>query len=343
MFDTRALQEAVDSFDRPRTFLLDNFFPDVVTFDTEQIDFDKLPGGIRLAPFVSPLVEGQPTKQKPFQTETFRPAYVKPKDVVKPQTTLRRRPGERLLGELTLSQRLEAATVDVLLGHRAAVLARKEWMAVQSVLAGAVTVVGDAYPSTLVSFGRHAALTIALTGAARWGQANVVPSDNLETWFDLVGTHGGVGVTDVVLDPLAWQLLRRDAQFRSALDITRQMSGKIEFGPGTTFDTVSDARYVGEASGVSYWVYQWTYETAAGTVTKMVPDNTVMGLARQPLAGKQLQGAILDVESLMAEEIFPKTWVEKDPSALFAMSQSAPLVAPLRPNACFCATINGPV
>jgi hypothetical protein len=53
------------------------------------------------------------------------------------------------------------------------------------------------------------------------------------------------------------------------------------------------------------------------------------------LGGVQAFGAIMDEEVLIATEFYPSSWVEKNPSARFIMTQSAPLVVPTRPNNIF--------
>ena len=58
-----------------------------------------------MAPFVSPLVEGKLVEQRRFQTNSFKPAYVKDKrapDLLKP---VRRLIGERVGGDLTGAER----------------------------------------------------------------------------------------------------------------------------------------------------------------------------------------------------------------------------------------------
>lgn len=339
MYTTQDLGGVIEALDRPRSFLLDTFFSEVVTFDTEEIFFDKIPGGVRLAPFVSPLVPGRAAKTKPYQTDVFKPAYVKPKDLVKPATALRRRPGEAVGGAMSPQERLDAGVADILEIHQRTIIARKEWMAVQALVSGAVTVVGDDYPSTTVSFGRDAALSIALTGGNRWGQAGVVPSDTIETWVDLAQEKSSTPITDIVLEPGALKLLRADDKFTKALDNRRGGEGSIELTMTNAGDTVSQARFLGTIGDLNFWAYQWAYEAEDGTLTKMIPANSVIGVSRA-VEGKQLHGAIQDVSALAAAEFYPKTWIENDPPVLFAMTQSAPLVAPLRPNASFYALVN---
>ena len=52
--------------------------------------------------------------------------------------------------------------------------------------------------------------------------------------------------------------------------------------------------------------------------------------------GISCYGAIMDRRAqLQALSMFPKVWDEEDPSVTYSMTQSAPLMVPLRPNNTF--------
>jgi hypothetical protein len=52
--------------------------------------------------------------------------------------------------------------------------------------------------------------------------------------------------------------------------------------------------------------------------------------------GVRCFGAIMDIQANMqANDMFPKQWDENDPSVSYTMTQSAPLMVPLRPNTTF--------
>ena len=59
IYDTNALVQVVSNLKVAQTFLLDTFFPNVVASDTEYVSIDVDIGKRRMAPFVSPLVEGK--------------------------------------------------------------------------------------------------------------------------------------------------------------------------------------------------------------------------------------------------------------------------------------------
>ncbi|WP_421792761.1 major capsid protein [Hyphobacterium sp.] len=334
--DTRQLYGAVETIQRPGTFLLDTFFPEIVEFDSERIDFDVISRGRKLAPFVSPKVPGRPVRTGGYQTKSFAPAYVKPKDTINPARAQRRRAGEQYMGEMSAAERLEALTMDTLDEQRSSILRRKEWMAANALLNGQVTVEGEDYPAVTVDFGRDAALTVTLGGGSQWGDAGVEPLTQLENWSGLTQRKSGIPALDVIMDPVAWSVFRKNADVKDVLDTRRGSESKAETGP---IVPISEARFAGEIGDMRFWVYQDYYETEAGVETQLLPDRTVI-ISSPNLEGIQAHGAILDAElGLLPLEYAPKVWNEKDPSARVAMTQSAPLVVPTRVNHSFRATI----
>jgi hypothetical protein len=331
VFTTRQLVAIVDDLRIPRTFLLDTFFPNVHNSDTEVLDFDIITKGRKLAPFVSPLVAGKPVKGRGQVTKTFKPAYVKPKDSVKPNTPLKRRPGERYAGDMTPQQRHDQIVMDMMEDQKASITRRKEWMAAQAFDTGKVVVEGEDYPKVEVDFGRDESLTKQLLLAARWGEENVSVLDDLETWAGEVQTLSGAAPTDVVLDPKAWKLARKDANFKEVLDNRRGTTGQVELGPLSI--PVTGARYVGNTGDFDFWVYQETYEDDDGNPAQLMPDNTVW-LGSAGVEGVQAHGAILDPRAgYAALEYYPTNWISDDPAIEWLMLQSAPLVIPSRVNA----------
>ncbi|WP_293336965.1 major capsid protein [Parvibaculum sp.] len=338
VFTTRQLVKLVEDVRRPRTFLLDTFFPEIQTFDTEVIDFDLLTTGRKLAPFVSPYVQGKPRKERGFVTKTFKPAYVKPKTPIKIGGAMKRRPGERIAGERTPQERHDDAVMEALEDHVDEIIRRKEWMAAKAMDAGKYDVEGEDFPKQEIDFGRHEDLTVTLAGGDRWGQAGVKVLDTIEAWAQNVQDISGAVSNQVVLDPKAWQMARVDEDFLKLLDNRRQMTGSVELGPVTA--PLTGARYLGNVGDFDFWSYQEVYEDEEGNAQKLLPDFTVF-LGGAQIEGVQAHGAIQDPRAgLQALEVFPKNWIEEDPAQEFAMSQSAPLVIPSRVNASFRARVN---
>ena len=79
IFSTHVLTKVVERLDRPSSFLLDVFFGQEQTEDSEEIHFDIDKSKPRLTPFVSPLVAGKVVNDEGYVTKSFKPAYAKDK------------------------------------------------------------------------------------------------------------------------------------------------------------------------------------------------------------------------------------------------------------------------
>ncbi len=70
-----------------------------------------------------------------------------------------------------------------------------------------------------------------------------------------------------------------------------------------------------------------------------MPDYTCIMGSRTLAEGWRLYGAIQDKGALRPMARYPKMWGTEDPSAVFTMTQSAPLPILGRPDATLCATV----
>jgi hypothetical protein len=93
VFNTAFLIAVVEDLKLPQSWLLDRYFPTVVQSDTEEIKFDVKGGKRRIAPFVSPLLEGKLVESLGYTTKTFKPAYIKDKRVFDSEQPLKRAAG----------------------------------------------------------------------------------------------------------------------------------------------------------------------------------------------------------------------------------------------------------
>ena len=72
IFSTHVLTKVVERLDRPSSFLLDVFFGQEQTEDSEEIHFDIDKSKPRLTPFVSPLVAGKVVDDEGYITKSFK-------------------------------------------------------------------------------------------------------------------------------------------------------------------------------------------------------------------------------------------------------------------------------
>jgi hypothetical protein len=332
LYDTTQLQGVIETLRPPRSFWLDLCFPTVLTFETEMIDFDVVDKSRRLAPFVAPTVQGKVMSSEGYTTKSFKPAYVKPKGVVDPRRVFKRRAGEAYTGSMSPGARRNAIIADILAEQVAMHQRRREWMAAQAIVEGAVTVAGENYPTQTVSFGRAAGQTITLAGAAQWGQAGVNPLDSLETWAELMFESSGYAPTQVIMGVTAWKTFRANADVKNALDTTyRGASSNVNvFDPGNG----EAVQYRGTIGPWGVWTYNDTYVNDSNASQPMMDQKKVVMVNPAGVEGARAYGAIIDPQAgYVATEMYAKNWIENDPPAEFLMTQSAPLMIPTRPNA----------
>jgi hypothetical protein len=337
IYSTTALNRLVQSLKRPQTGLLSAFFGQVETSDTEDIKFDVENKKRRIAPFVSPLREGKLVEDEGYVTKSFTPAYVKDKRVHDPNKALKRAAGETIGGSMSPLDRHQANLARSSADQVEMLMRRKEVMASEVLRTGKVTIEGEGYPTVVVDFGRNAAHTVALTLAARWGEAGVKPLENIEDWGLTILQNGGGQVQDVIMDVKAWRLFRADAAVEKFLN-TRPLSPEAG---GVNYVRLASLglSYQGAIGQYRYWVYSDWYVNEAGTEVPILPDHTVI-MASPDVDGVQHHGAIRDEDAgLQPFEFFSKSWVVPDPSKRILLMQSAPLVVPYRPDATFCATV----
>lgn len=322
--------------DAPSMFLLNTFFPEISVSTQEEIFFDVLTNKPRLAPFVSPLVEGQIVHMAGYKTNVFTPAYIKDKRVFEAGKALRRAPGEPIAVAVDpAAQRrrdLGINTVDqVDMINR-----RLEWMASEVLRTGSVTVAGEKYPTSVVNFGRDAALTVTLSGTARWNDSAPTILDNLETWAGLVRDKSGANAVDLIMAQDAYAALRKDPEVRALLKDGLSARTNLDLGPDVM---VGNASFMGQVGAFRLWVYTESYTADDGTTKKFVPDNYVLLVSRQ-IEGVRHFGAIKDEEAgFQVLDMYQKSWTQPDPSVRFLLMQSAPLVVPYRINASLAAKV----
>jgi hypothetical protein len=336
LYSTNYLTGVVNSLQTPPSFLLDHFFPTTQTETSEEIHFDVENDVMGLAPFVSPVVEGQILASQGFTTNTFKPAYIKPKSVVDPTRALKRYKGEPIAGAYSPQQRLQLIVADLLMTHRKLVARRLEWMAASVLCTGAVTITGERYQTRNVNFNRLASHNVTLASDAKWSNASANPLDDLQSWTDLILQDSGTSGLDVVLELSAWKAFRNNQYVAKRIEMQRG----IGQAPSLSQDALNriGGTFMGNVDGYNIWAYSGSYKDDQGVLKPMLPIGTVLVVG--DMSGVQAFGAILDeAAGIQALPYFSKSWVQEDPSRRFLLTQSAPLLVPYRPNAAVAATV----
>jgi len=332
LYDTHTLLPVQEHFDPMPSFWLDLLFREEMRFDSEWIDLEKISGNRSLAPLVIPTAEGVPIYKRASEAQRFRAAYLKPKDPVTPDRAIKRRPGEALGGSMSMQQREDAIVADILREHRQSVERRWEVMAARAIIDGKVTLVGEDYPETVIDFRRDSGHTVTLGAGLGWNESGADVIGNLNAWRELArrAKFGG-RVDNLVLGKNV------PTHFLNAVRDTGLLDTQVRGTEGNTFNigvrSMEEVEYLGRFDGgLDVWVYSGYYEDVDGNqVDVLDPDSIVM--AGPGTRGVRCFGAIMDRKAgYQPASMFPKMWEQEDPAGLWLMTQSAPLMVPMRPN-----------
>jgi hypothetical protein len=337
-----------DRLDAPTSYWLDQFFPDTFLSTAEEIYFEKIPSSRKIAPFMLPNEQGKPIYRRQGETlQSFRPAYTKPKDAVRPTEMLKRQPGEILgMPQVTPQARFDAEVIRIAQFQRNAITRLWDFMAAKAILDGAVTVNyirdgGSNYPSVTVSFGRDAGHTVVLGSGARWGDAGVSILGTIQGWANtMAGAAFGGFPNRITFGASAWAVAQADTGLKDAMDTRYRSPSDINLNRGILRrDVDQPATYVGTlGAGIECYVYSGTFQNDDGSTANIMDPRDIV-LSAPGVEGVRAFGAILDHNNLQPTDIFPKMWDENDPPARFIMSQSAPLMIPVNPNRTFRARV----
>ena len=310
-----------------------NFFQRTFTFETEEVDFDVVMVDRKVAPFVMPTSAGVPQRERGFETRKYKPAYIKVSHALNPRRTLERQPGEGFGGTLSPLHRQALLLGAYAQDHVDMIQRRWNLMAAEVMQFGTCTIgsdaVGSEYPKRVIDFGRDPALNITKAAGSRWGDAGVSILSDIEDTSQLVYDKGFYPVKTVIMGNKAWKAMRQDSELR---DLMKLFAGnrnlQLDLAPGSG----AMLQYKGSDGSREFWTYNEQYDIDESTSVPLMDPRDVLYIAADGIAGAQAFGAILDVENLMAQAIFTKSWIEENPSSRQLLSQSAPMVIPGRPN-----------
>ena len=317
-----------------QNFLL-NFFGSEYLSSDEKINFDRISADNRISVFVNPRKPGEVAKQRGFQVDSYKPGYIKDKDIVDPKHVFKRRAGQPFNNALTPDQRYAAILADLASKQVTRLYRRMELMAAQLLLSGTYNMTGKDIDVN-VDFARDTALTKTLLTTSRWLTANttVSPINDLEDW--LLGVSSPVKT--VIMGQAAWKAFRSDPKFDKLIYVDLMTRGQAGLNQGPQGMSPTGVIYRGNliSSGVDIYTYTNTYtDPTTGVETLYLPIDSVIGIGEASY-GYQCFAPIWDAAAnFQTMPYFMKNWMEEDPGIPYIMLQSAPLLAHTKINSTF--------
>ncbi len=343
-YSTWEMDAIVQSIDPEFSFLHNTFFATEVLFNSQTVEHDIVEGGQRVAPFVSPLAQGVPTRRTGFRTYAMRPGYIKLADVVRPQDGQTRLPGEPYGGTYDPQTRVDLLVAKQIRTHLSMIDNRLEIMARDALFDARITITDTTgamdYPTATVDFERNP--NNDATAGTLWTANGRTPLKDIQNHALTINqTSRGAVVDTLLMCGELFDLISSDDSFKALLSRLTNLS------PGTQsagFETgprsgSRKAQFRGRlASQYDLWTYDGYFEDDTGAQKAIMDPDKIVFLANQGensgMEGRRLQGAIMDMDAgIRAQKVFVKARNLWDPSGVEVLTQSAPMVSMRRPNA----------
>lgn len=320
---------------RTNQWLTDTFFPRRVDIEGKKVPVALLNLDQPIAPYVSPCVEGRPIKETGTANVQLLPAaYLKPKSTITPCTVYNTALLAHLRdlgvigtgGKLSYSESLQVAQVEKFNFNHNAVDNRIALMAAEALTTGKIIIESDDHERVEIDFGRDAALTFAPTLV--WTNPAATVIADIQAMVDLVIQYGQVMPRVAVMSSAVFNAALGNAAFKAEFVApypTVAPMGVTKFVDGR------EAQFMGTFGGIDFWVYDASI-THDGVTTRFIPADSfyLIGDTNGVVAFTQIENLDAYGETM---EYFDSMWPNKDPSAIFLMTESAPLTVLNNPNA----------
>jgi hypothetical protein len=321
----------------PKFFL--EYFPSVVTHEQDTIIFDQTgEDSLLVMPYAHPKSEAKSIEHAGYQSKYFRPAYLKSKVVIDPENSQTRLPGEALGGSLSGAERERLLVAQILRQQRESFDRRLEQMASEIFTTGKLNIRSKDEFDYTIDFERDEKLTKTLKGEEKWSSEKTDIVGQIEDFVqDVLDRSSGASVDTLVFGKNVWKYFRQNASVKELLDIRRGSSTSFDIGPNQPIFGMQEKGYIG---AYKICVHTGTYtDPFDNKMKRYVPENSVLLLSKH-VEGTKHFASIRDRSCQMkAVPYFVKAIETQDPSNLYFLAQSAPLLVPKRINASSIVTV----
>jgi hypothetical protein len=329
---TRTLLMALEQSYAPSTLLRDVFFPNALTFVTEEVDIDYKKGNRAMAPFVSSGGSGVNMARTGHETKSYKPPKMMPKRALSIENLNKRGFGEELYSTRTPAQR-EAEIRARDMAELADMNTRRiEWMGCQLMVGGSFTAKG--YSDDGVTYVEDT-FTLAwtqrdtLTSTDTWDNAGADIYGDLNFMSRTVSTAAGMVPTVAICSFATGDYLLKNTAIKDYLLRPKENLSLMSIAPRIVSPQVVRIGMV-ESLNLEIYAYNGLYLDDDGATKQYIPDDYfIMGV---PGRGKQLFGAITQMDADGVYRTYegrnvPKVWSEigKDVRQIRVASACVPI------------------
>jgi hypothetical protein len=318
------------------TWLLDMFFPNRITSETGRLAITDIETHSPIAPFVNHCVEGKPIDSgASASVEYFSFPYLKPKEAISPCTVLDDKTRYYLnlirgrQGKMTDEEAYVAAQIRTYGLLQESIDNRINAMAVELFTTGKLEIVSDDHDRMQYDFKRDA--TATYTPAKTWDDPTATPVQDINDMIAAFGDLNDMLPRAIVTTTKVWNALVKHHDFNDNF-VAPYAGIKVPFEIGFDTSSVEPAQFRGYApqTQIQIWTYDGKFTKKDGSKQRYLPENffAVVGDG-----GTVAQGPIRNLLALgSTEKYYMSQWIQNDPSVLFMMAESSPLVIPSSSN-----------
>lgn len=341
LYQTQFMLPVVQQILPRHTFLRDRYFRDGTVFPTEDVLCEYKDGDKKIAPFISPRMDGVTSYRDGYRTYRYTPAMIGEKRTLTIDDLNRKGFGEGLFSNITPAQRQAQILSQDLRDMTDHIIGTEEEMAAQCILNNAITekvyhgeIGSNDYTEWEISYFEGDSNPAQFTPAAVWSETSKDILKDLKAMADMLLAKG-LPVTDFVCAPDVAEIMVNNETIQKFLDNRRYELGRVE-----PKELPSGVAYICtlNAYGVSLDVFSYAeqYEDVDGTTKQYMPAG--YGFVSAPGAGEAIYGAISQLEqetgifATYAQKRVPKYIADAKNNVRTIQLTSRPLLKPLQMN-----------
>lgn len=321
------LLKVIGQLPPPSTYILNTFFQDGESFDTEYVEVQTVKGNKPLAPYVSELQPGKVILRTGFTAKQYKPALIKPARPITAIDLKVRSAGESLLNPDQPETRARKLLAKDILDLQDTITRRLVQQASELIFTGKVTQIGEGVEQVIDYDFTN---IVTLSGTNLWSSPDSDPIKFLAQQRKLI-LDGNAPTPNVVLaDYDAAVALMRHPK---VLELANNRG--VDIGNIDTTLLPDGVTHHGRLRDVGLDIYSYTgtYTDDAGTEQPFIPAGTIAILStRDKFTFHYGANVIMDPKTeqfvRVMGKITPQSWVTVEPAQRWLQMLSRPLAVP---------------
>ncbi|MDR7318909.1 major capsid protein [Brevibacillus nitrificans] len=321
------LLKVIGQLPPPSTYILDTFFQDGETFETENVEIQTMKGNKPIAPYVSELQPGKVILRTGFTAKQYKPALIKPARPITAIDLKTRAAGESLFNPDNPEMRARKLLAKDIVDLQDTITRRLVQQAAELIFTGKVTQIGEGVEQVIdYDFTNM----VTLSGTNLWSNPDSDPIKFLAQQRKLI-LDGNAPTPNVVLaDYDAAVALMRHPK---VLELANNRG--VDIGTIDTTLLPDGVTHHGRLRDVGLDVYSYTgtYTDDDGVEQPFIPAGTIALLStRDKFSFHYGANVIMDPKSeqfvRVMGKITPQSWVTVEPAQRWLQMLSRPLAVP---------------